>query len=189
MRNYKIYRSVTQRRQSGLKSGGGSWIRVTKISIFQGKFSRNFDFFQAILQKILIFPGKFLKNFDFFTQIFKKFQFFRQFKENFNFPGKNCSFTAIFWQIFTFPSKSHNFRTYFRYMVRYNNISRPVHNPPRPILRFQTTPSLKSGGRGPQLPRIDALVWLSQNSINVDPLTLNPHNYTPYDLARKLGCT
>jgi len=41
-----------QRRQSGLISEG-SWIRVNKISIFPGKFSRNFHF-----------SGNFTINFD-----------------------------------------------------------------------------------------------------------------------------
>ena|SRR6218665_3269161 len=58
---------LCQRRQSGLKSGG-SWIRVQKSLIFQalsqkilifpGKFSKDFDFNQAILEKTLIFQAK-----------------------------------------------------------------------------------------------------------------------------------
>ena len=39
-------------------------------------------------------------------------------------------FTATFGQIIIFLFKSHHFRTYFLYMIRYNNISRPVHDPP-----------------------------------------------------------
>src|SRR6218665_2653150 len=75
-----------QRRQCGLKSGG-YWIRVNKISIFSGKFPRNFDFFRQLkkidfrretfkkllfFQENLIFSGKFLKNFNFFRQFVKK---------------------------------------------------------------------------------------------------------------------
>src|SRR6218665_4049918 len=37
--------TAVQRRQSGLKSGE-SWLRVNKISTFQGEFPRNFDFFR-----------------------------------------------------------------------------------------------------------------------------------------------
>src|SRR6218665_2850770 len=112
----------------------GSWIRVNKISIFPGKFQKNFDFFrqfqkfrlfQANFSEILIFPGKLLKNFN----------FFREFKKKFDFPGKNCSFTATSWQIILFLIKSHHFKTYFLYMIRYNNISRP--------------PCQKSGGSDP----------------------------------------
>jgi len=33
-----------QRRQSGLLSAWGSWIRIKQISIFPGKFPQNFDF-------------------------------------------------------------------------------------------------------------------------------------------------
>jgi len=53
-----------QRRQSGLKSGW-SWIRVKKFR-FCRKISEKFGFFQAISQtKISIFQGKLLKNFNF----------------------------------------------------------------------------------------------------------------------------
>src|SRR6218665_3182448 len=74
----------------------GSWIRVNRISIFPGKFPRNFDFFQAISQKNG-FSGKFLKNFDFsgkffFTnlgfskEILEKFRFFSgKFSKEFKF--------------------------------------------------------------------------------------------------------
>ena len=81
----------------------------TKKSFFQGKFAKNFEFFQIILYKIPIFHGKFPKNIDF--------------------PGKNWLFTAISGQIILFLFKSHHFRTYFLYMIRYNNILRPVHDP------------------------------------------------------------
>src|SRR6218665_1378862 len=68
----------------------GSWIRVKKISIFPGKFRKNFDF-----------------------------------------PGKNWPFrpTATSGQIILFLFKSHHFRTYFLYMIRYNDISRLAQDP------------------------------------------------------------
>ena len=86
-------------------------------------------------------PGQ--QNFEFSWQIFEKFQFFRQifktfrfysgnFEKKFDFPRKNCSFTATSEQIILFLFKSHHFRTYLLYMIRYNNISRLVHDPPRP---------------------------------------------------------
>src|SRR6218665_592076 len=109
-----------QRRQYDLKSGG-SWILVDKISIFPGKFPRNFYFL-----------GKFIKRFDFSVQ----------FSKTLDFPGKNCSFTATSEQIILFLFKGHHFRTYFLYMTRYN-LSQPVHDPPRPT----TITSSKSGGR------------------------------------------
>ena len=93
-----------------------------------------------------IFQGNFPKN----------STFFRQFKQ-FDFPGKNCSFTANSGQIILFLFKSHNFRTYFLYMIRYNNISRPVHDPlqpPRPLCP-------KPGGSRPQSLRIDASVVMN----------------------------
>ena len=69
----------------------------------------------------------------FSRQIFEKFRFFQAIsKTNLIFPGKYWSSTAASGHISRFLSKSHHFRTYFLYMIRYNNISRPVHDPPRP---------------------------------------------------------
>src|SRR6218665_3319963 len=68
------------------------------------------------------------------------------FRKKIDFPGTNCLFTAISGQIFLFLFKSHHFQTFFLYMIRYNNILRPVHDSPCP----------KSGGRDPPTPRIDA---------------------------------
>ena|SRR6218665_1224595 len=57
----------SQRHQSGLKSGGhGSG--STKVRFFPKKFREILNFFQPMSQKISIFPGKFLKNFDFSRQ-------------------------------------------------------------------------------------------------------------------------
>ena len=84
-----------------------------------------------------------------------KFRIF-QANKKINFPGKNCSFTATFGQIILFLYKSHHFWTYFLYMIRYNNISRPVHDHPatRP-----TALCPKSGeGRDTPTSRIDAPV-------------------------------
>jgi len=93
---------------------GVSWIRVNNISIFPGKFPRNLDFFR---------------------QIFKKFIFFPAIKKKIDFARKNCSFTATSGQIVLglFLFKSHHFQTYFLYIIRYNNISRPPATAPRPL--------------------------------------------------------
>src|SRR6218665_3930878 len=60
----------------------------------------------------------------------KNFDFSSNFTKEFDFPGKNWRYTAISGQIIVFLFKIHHFRTYFLYMIRYNNISRPVHDPP-----------------------------------------------------------
>src|SRR6218665_2490913 len=70
-----------------------------------------------------------VKKINFFRQILENLDFFRQFHKNLDFPGKNWSFTATSGQIILFLFKSHHFRTYFLYMISYNNISRPVHDP------------------------------------------------------------
>src|SRR6218665_1960300 len=60
-------------------------------------------------------------------------------------------------QIIIFLFKSNHFRTYFLYMTRYNNILRPVHDPPSTSpatsLRPPTTPPAQNlGGRDHQPP-------------------------------------
>jgi len=111
---------------------------------------QNFDFSRQISEKFRFSSGKFLKNFNFFKQICEKFRFFHvNFKKilifswqlkKIDFPGKSCSFTATSEQIIPFLFKCHYFRTYFLYMIIYNNISRPVHDPPRPNLRHPHDP-------------------------------------------------
>jgi len=94
-----------QWRQSGLKSGGrGSWSKNFHFAMQNSIFSGNFT------QKIPFLKGKFLKNFNFFWQ----------FPKNFDFPGKNWSFTATSGQIILFLFKSTHFRTYFLYSVHEN---------------------------------------------------------------------
>src|SRR6218665_3364405 len=74
-------------------------------------------------------PGK--RKFDFYTQIPEKFRFLQAISlKKSEFPGKNWSFTTTSWQIILFLFKNNHFRTYFLYMIRYNNISRSVHDPP-----------------------------------------------------------
>src|SRR6218665_184508 len=106
-----------QRRQSGLKSGG-SWIRVKNVDFYR-QISEKFQFFQAILQKNIKFSRQISGNFDFFRQLKKLI-----------FQAKKCPFTATSDQSILFLFKSNHFRTYF--LIRYNNISRPVHDPTRP---------------------------------------------------------
>src|SRR6218665_2949555 len=38
----------------------GSWIRVKRISIFQGKFPRNFDFFRYFHKRVLFSQANFI---------------------------------------------------------------------------------------------------------------------------------
>src|SRR6218665_2333176 len=69
----------------------------------------------------------------FFLANFEKFRFFSgNFIKKFRFSRQNWPFTAASGQIILFFFKSHHFRTYFLYMIRYNNISRPPTTPLRP---------------------------------------------------------
>ena len=101
--------------QSGLKSG-----RV------RGSGSTKVRFFQANFRKIPIFSGKFSKNFGFFRKL-----------KNFDFPGKNCSFTATSGQIVLFLFKTHHFRTYFLYIIIiimfHDPITTPLRSPHDPL--------------------------------------------------------
>src|SRR6218665_1640334 len=97
------------------------------MSNFFMQFLLKSRFFQANFRRISIFSGNFTKNFDF--------------------PGKNRSFTATSEQIILCFFKTHRFRTYFLYIIGYN------------ISRARTTPRLslpKIGGSRPPTPRIDA---------------------------------
>jgi len=63
------------------------------------------------------------------------------------------------WNIILYLFKSHHFLTYFQYMIRYNNISRPPLQP-------HDTPCAKSGVSRPHnLPRIDALIYVIYSCI------------------------
>ena len=57
---------------------------TNKNSIFLWQISGNYDFLQVISKKISIFQGKFLKHFDFLGNL-KKFRFSKKFPKNFEF--------------------------------------------------------------------------------------------------------
>src|SRR6218665_1448300 len=118
-----------------LNSAASMWFEIWEIVDpgqqnfdFSGQISEKFRFFQVISQNF-DFSRQILKNFDFSRQIFEEFQFFSGNLKKIDFPGKTCSFSATSGKITLFLFKSHHFRTYFLYMIRYNNISRPVLDP------------------------------------------------------------
>jgi len=113
----------------------------------RGSGLKQIRFFQANFPKKLNFSGIFTKNFDSYRQISGEYRFFSGNLNFFDFPGKNVPFIATSGQIILFLFKSHQFRTYFLYMIRYNNISRPIHVSP---CASTITPCPKSGGRDPQ---------------------------------------
>src|SRR6218665_3830467 len=120
----------------------------------ESPFSQNkCQFFQANFPKISIFqenistfPGKLTKNFEFSRQIDEKFRFFQvniselpffsHLLQNVRLSRQICHLQLNSRQIILFLLKSHHFQTYFLYMIRYNNVSRPLHDPlcdpPRP---------------------------------------------------------
>ena len=124
------YTFSSQRRQSGLKFGG----------------SKNLDFFQANFRKISIFPSNFPnKNFDFLV-ITPSCPFAKQ-----NMPFTHATYLQL-PRLFHFSFKSHHFSTYSQCMITFNNISRPVQDPP-------TDPMPEIwGSQHPNPLRIDAYV-------------------------------
>src|SRR6218665_3052636 len=84
-----------------------------KNSISTGKFPKNVKFFRQFYKRISSFAGKFPKILIFSGNL-----------KNSIFQAKNCPFTATSAKIILFIFKSNHFRTYFLYMIRYNNISR-----------------------------------------------------------------
>src|SRR6218665_2041515 len=118
-----------------------------KISIPTGKFPKNFNFFRQFYKRISSFAGKFPKILIFFQAI----------KKNSIFQAKNCPFIATSGQIILFLFKSNHFRTYFLYMIRYNNISRSVDDSNDPPATLPATPLPKIWGRDPQPPKLTPL--------------------------------
>src|SRR6218665_371587 len=81
----------------------GSWIQVNKISIFPGKFQRNFDL-----------SGNFTKNFDFPRQTFEKFRLFQAiFKKVSIFHAKIAHLQLLLGKLFYFLSKVITFEHTF----------------------------------------------------------------------------
>src|SRR6218665_3845773 len=62
---------------------------------------------------------------------------------------KICHLQLNSKQIILFRLKSHYFRTYFLYMIRYNNVSRPVIDPHDPPLRSPRPPAENWGSYQP----------------------------------------
>jgi len=164
----------------------GSWIRVKKLN-FIGNFPKNFDFFRQFHKQnnrffranFRIFTGNFTKMFNFSRQISVKFRLFRQIHKKIRFSRKNWLFrpTAISGQIILFLFQSHHFRTYFLYIVRYNNILRPVHDPHDPPLR----PTL----RPPRPPRPN--IWGVASSDMTG--TWKPNKRTAVSIVLKNSCS
>ena len=132
--------------KSGGRGSGSKFFRFFQTNFkklfFSGNFKQKIDAFQASLKK-----------FDFSKQIFEKFLFFEAISQNnFYFPGTNWPFTTTPGQIILFLFRSHHFGTKFLYMIRYNNISRPVHDPQRHLCDPHDPPAPNLGGRDPLSP-------------------------------------
>jgi len=100
-----------------------SWIRVKK-SIFPDKFPKNFD----------LFLDNFTQKIRFSRQISEKFRYYKAISQELRFSREKLAIYSYFWANYSMSLQSHHFRTYFLYMIRYNNISRPVHDPHDPSL-------------------------------------------------------
>src|SRR6218665_3190091 len=112
----------------------GSWIRVQKISISTGKFPKNFNFFRQFYKRIPSFAGKFPK------------MLICSGNKKLIFRAKKVHLQLPLGKLFYFSSKVTTFEHTSLYMIRYNNISRPVHDSNDPPATLPSTPCPKSGG-------------------------------------------
>src|SRR6218665_3715343 len=121
-------------------------IIFTKNFYFSRQISERFRFFQVISPKSSTLQGKFPRKIsNSLSNFTENFNFLGNFTKNFDFQGKNWLFTGISGQIILVIFKSHHFRTYFLYIMRYNKMLRPIHDPydhPSPCDPLQPHPPL-----------------------------------------------
>src|SRR6218665_2281168 len=118
---------MPQRNQEKDSNSGAIWFEIwgvvdpgQKNFDFYRQISEKFQFFQAIFQKNVEFCRQISENFD-FLQAIKKIRFFKQKIVHLQLPlGKLLYFSS---KVTTFEHTSCTV-----YMIRYNNISRPVHD-------------------------------------------------------------
>src|SRR6218665_813852 len=97
------------------------------------------------------------------------------------YPDKICHLQQNSTQIILFRLKRDHFRTCFLHMIRYNNASRPVHNPQRPPCD-PSRPRPKPGGRDTPSPRIDAYGTCYNGEVEARlhiTMSLNPAPHRP----------
>src|SRR6218665_2323999 len=119
---------------------GGRGSGVKKISISTGKFPKSFTFFRQFYKRISSLVGKFPK-----ILIFSG-------NKKLIFQAKKVHLQLPLGKLFYFSSKVTTFEHTSPYMIRYNNILRPVHDSNDPPATLPATPRPKSGGRDPQPP-------------------------------------
>src|SRR6218665_2086 len=112
-----------------------------KISISTGKFPKNFNFFRQFYKRISSFPGKIPKILIFFLGLKKLI-----------FQAKNVHLQLPLGKLFYFSSKVTTFEHTSLYMIRYNNISRPVHDSNDPPATLPSTPLPKISPSRPSPP-------------------------------------
>src|SRR6218665_3183588 len=122
--------------------------KIPQISIFSGNFTKSSDFLRKFAKHFYFFR-QFKKNRFFQGKFPKNFDFLGNFTKNFDFPGINWLFAAISGEMILFLFKSHHFLTYLLYMVRYNYILRPVHDPHDPPPPPPPPPPKTGGGPAP----------------------------------------
>jgi len=108
------------------------WFEIWEV-VDPGKKNQ---FFQANFRKISIFFTQFDTNFDFTRKISEKFRIFRQFHKKIRFSRQKLAIYSNFWESYsTSLQKSSLSKTYTSciIMIRYNNISPPVHDPHDPL--------------------------------------------------------
>src|SRR6218665_1015723 len=102
----------------------------TKISIFK-PFHQKFRFSKKICKTFLFFQA-ILKKSIFSRQISEKIRFFRQFHKQFRFSRHKLAICSYFWANYSISLQKSPLSNIL-YIVRYNNILPPVHDPHDPL--------------------------------------------------------
>ena len=112
---------------------------------------------------VIVDPGK--QKFRFFQANFRKKSIFSGNLKKLDFQAK----IGHSGQIILFLFKIHHSRTYFLYLIRCDNISRPVHDPHNHRCGSLTTPAQNLGGLDPQ-PLQDWRPWMiKQHKPHAEP--------------------
>jgi len=111
----------------------------------------NFNFSRQVSEKFRFFSRNFTKKCQFSRQISENFDNFRQFKKN-RFSRQKLANYSNFWANYSISLQRSPLSNILPVHDRYNNISRPVNDPPEMPLATPTSPLPKIWGFRPPTP-------------------------------------
>src|SRR6218665_1056256 len=143
---------MPQRNQEKEIKAASIWFEIWEV-VDPGQ--KNVDFYRQISEKFQFFQAILQKNIEFCRQISGNFDFFRKLKKLI-FQAKKVHLQLPLGKLFYFSLKVTTFEHTSLYMIRYNNILRPVHDSNDPPATLPSTPLPKIWGSRPSAPRITA---------------------------------